>query len=84
VILDHHLMRSEEGAVWLDKLSTGTGKQVYCAADYMGQPRRLLEAERVQLYEEMPVPAGWHDDYAKGKVNFDRYMDQLRSRGLRG
>jgi predicted metallo-beta-lactamase superfamily hydrolase len=56
VILDHHLMRSKEGAIWLDKLSTTVGKKVYCAADFMNRPRRLLEAERGQLYEEMPVP----------------------------
>jgi predicted metallo-beta-lactamase superfamily hydrolase len=67
VILDHHLMRSEEGAVWLDELSATVGKKVYCAADFMGRPRRLLEAERAQLYEEMPVPHGWHDNYAKGR-----------------
>ncbi|MEA3241942.1 MAG: hypothetical protein U9Q19_00715, partial [Pseudomonadota bacterium] len=68
VILDHHLMRSEEGAIWLEELSAAVGKKVYCAADFMGRPRRLLEAERAQLYEEMPVPDTWHDDYAKGRV----------------
>jgi len=81
VILDHHLMRSGEGAVWLDMLSTTVGKKVYCAADYMGQPRRLLEAEREQLYEQMPVPEGWHDEYAKGRVNPDQYLNKLRYRG---
>ncbi len=69
VILDHHLMRSEEGADWLDTLTETVGKKVYCAADYMDLPRRLLEANRKQLYAQMPVPEGWHDDYAKGKVN---------------
>jgi hypothetical protein len=82
VILDHHLMRSREGAEWLDALSKSVGKQVYCAADYMRQPRRLLEAERERWYQEMPVPAGWHDDYAQDQVNLDRYIDQLRSQGL--
>jgi uncharacterized protein len=81
VILDHHLMRSEEGAVWLDTLSTTVGKKVYCAADYMGQPRRLLEAERVKLYERMPVPEGWHEEYAKGRANPDRYLNEVRDRG---
>jgi len=74
VILDHHLMRSEEGAVWLDELSATVGKKVYCAADFMGQPRWLLEAERVKLYEEMPVPSDWHDSYAKGTVDPDEYL----------
>ena len=64
VILDHHLMRSEEGAAWLDALSATAGKKVYCAADYMGLPRQLLEAQRAELYHQMPVSAGWHDAYA--------------------
>lgn len=75
VILDHHLMRSVEGAVWLDKLSRTVGKKVYCAADFMGRPRCLLEAERTQLYEEMPVPKNWHDNYAKGRVDPTDYLE---------
>jgi predicted metallo-beta-lactamase superfamily hydrolase len=81
VILDHHLMRSVEGAVWLDELSATAGKKVYCAADFMGRPRWLLEAERVQLYEEMPVPEGWHDDYAKGRVDTGGYFDAVPYQG---
>lgn len=77
IILDHHLMRGEEGAVWLDRLSETVGKRVYCAADYMGQPRRLLEAQRVKLYERMPVPEGWHEAYAQGRVNPDRYLSEV-------
>ena len=78
VILDHHLMRSNEGAVWLDKLSTATNKKVYCAADYMNQSRRLLEAERKQLYQQMPVPTGWYEAYAKGKACPAQYINKLR------
>lgn len=81
VILDHHLMRSREGAGWLEALSKTVGKQVYCAADYMRQPRRLLEAERQQWYQKIPVREGWHDEYAQGKVDVDRYLDQVRRRG---
>ncbi|MGD8619616.1 MAG: hypothetical protein PVH54_10585 [Gammaproteobacteria bacterium] len=81
VILDHHLMRSKEGAVWLDKLSAAVGRKVYCAADYMGRPRRLLEAERSQLYEEMPVPRGWHDNYARGRVDIADYFAAIRHHG---
>jgi predicted metallo-beta-lactamase superfamily hydrolase len=83
VILDHHLMRSMEGTVWLDKLSATVGKKVYCAADFMGQPKQLLEAERARLYEEMPVPEKWHDDYAKGQVDPDGYLDDRCCRGMR-
>ncbi len=78
VILDHHLMRSVEGEIWLDELSAAVGKKVYCAADFMGRPRQLLEAKRVQLYEKMPVPDGWHDDYAKGLVDPDEYLAENR------
>jgi hypothetical protein len=31
VILDYHLMRSEEGAVWLDELPAALGKRKYIA-----------------------------------------------------
>jgi len=75
VILDHHLMRCREGIDWLNALSTTVGKKVYCAADYMHQPRRLLEAERKQLYQQKPVPGSWHDEYAQGKVTIDSYID---------
>ena len=78
VILDHHLMRSVEGEVWLDELSAAVGKKVYCAADFMGRPRQLLEAKRAQLFEKMPVPDGWHDNYAKGLVNTGQYFETIR------
>jgi predicted metallo-beta-lactamase superfamily hydrolase len=78
VILDHHLMRSEEGGVWLDALSATVGKKVYSAADRMGRAALLLEAQRVRLYKEMPVPEGWHDDYAKGCVDPDSYWRSFR------
>jgi len=66
LILDHHLMRSCEGVKWLDRLLSETGCRALCAADFMGTPRCLLEAERKTLYDEIPVPLGWHQDYAKG------------------
>jgi uncharacterized protein len=52
VILDHHVMSSREGAGWLDALTKTADKQVYCAADYVRQPRRLLEAEKEQWYQK--------------------------------
>jgi predicted metallo-beta-lactamase superfamily hydrolase len=69
LILDHHLLRCEEGLSWLDRLSSETGRQVICAADFQGRPRCLLEARRVQLYEEMPVPDGWHEAYTRGEAD---------------
>jgi predicted metallo-beta-lactamase superfamily hydrolase len=73
LILDHHLLRDRQGAEWLDALSAEAGKRVYCAADFMGRKRLLFEAERAWLYETMPVPAGWHENYAKGLSNTDGY-----------
>ena len=75
LILDHHLLRCEEGLSWLDRLSSETGHQVVCAADFVRRPRCLLEAWRLQLYEEMPVPKGWHKAYACGKADTEAYQD---------
>ena len=73
LILDHHLMRDESGAEWVDKLSLETGNRVICGADFMRKSRMLLEARRRYLYEKMPVPEGWHGAYAGGKVGTDGY-----------
>ena len=78
LILDHHLLRSEEGLDWLQRLSSETGRQVTCAADYVGRPRCLLEAWRPQLYQEMPVPEGWHEAYACGQADTRRYQRYRR------
>lgn len=79
LIVDHHLLRCEEGLRWLDRLSSETGHRVMCAADYMERPPCLLEARREALYAEMPVPAGWHQDYARGETDtsgYRRYVDR--------
>ena len=80
LILDHHIMRCEDGVVWLKRLSCETGKSVVCAADFMKKPRLLLEAWRRQLYKDMPVPKNWHRDYARGKVNLEPYRNWRRYR----
>jgi predicted metallo-beta-lactamase superfamily hydrolase len=77
LILDHHLLRCEEGLSWLDRLSSETGHRVICAADFLERPRRLLEAQREQLYEEMPVPEGWHAAYARGDADTRCYRDYV-------
>jgi predicted metallo-beta-lactamase superfamily hydrolase len=77
LILDHHLLRSEEGFSWLERLSSETRHRVICAADYMEYPRRPLEASRTQLYEEMPVPETWHEAYAHGDADTSAYQDFL-------
>jgi predicted metallo-beta-lactamase superfamily hydrolase len=78
LILDHHLLRCEEGLSWLDWLSSETGHRVVCAADFVGQARCLLEARRLQLYEEMPVPGGWHEAYACGEADTEAYQSYRR------
>ena len=75
LILDHHLIRSHKGLKWLKHLSSETGKRVMCGADFMKKPRMLLEAKRQRLYKDMPVPEGWHELYAKGKVTPDDYWN---------
>lgn len=77
LILDHHLMRSNSGARWLDKLSSVTEHRVICAADFLGRHRTLLEAWRQRLYAEMPVPEGWHEAYACGEVDARPYRDWI-------
>ncbi|MEE4252927.1 MAG: hypothetical protein V2I50_02680 [Desulfuromusa sp.] len=74
LILDHHLMRDPQGLKWLDNLSVEAGKRVYCAADYMGRKRLLLEAERTQLYETMPVPPQWHEKYEQGLISAEEWL----------
>jgi predicted metallo-beta-lactamase superfamily hydrolase len=69
LILDHHLLRCEEGYSLLDELSSMTEHKIICAADFMGCSRCPLEAQRESFYQEMPVPSDWHKNYARGKVN---------------
>jgi hypothetical protein len=73
LILDHHLLRCERGVAWLEELGRSTGQQVLCAADFMGQPRLLLEAWREQLYRDQPVKRRWHRDYAQGRAGLEQY-----------
>ncbi len=74
LILDHHLMRDQQGPAWLEALSTKAGKQIYCAADFMNKKRLLLEAGRTKLYETMPVSKNWHELYANGLTNTSEYL----------
>jgi predicted metallo-beta-lactamase superfamily hydrolase len=50
LILDHHLMRSENGPAWIRDLGRGSGRPVVSAAEFMGWPNRLLEAGRRELW----------------------------------
>ncbi|MDY0190244.1 MAG: MBL fold metallo-hydrolase [Desulfuromonas sp.] len=74
LILDHHLMRDQQGPKWLDNLSAEVGKKVYCAADFMGKKYLLLEAERTELYATMPVPTHWHEEYAQELISAEEWL----------
>ncbi|MFO7956574.1 MAG: MBL fold metallo-hydrolase [Candidatus Brocadiia bacterium] len=66
LIMDHHLLRCPEGLRWIDDVAGQSPNRVMCAADFMGRPRRLLEAERERLYDRQPVPEDWHERYRRG------------------
>jgi len=64
----------ESGAlhlVWLDRISQAAGKKIYCAADFMSRPCRLLEARRTELYRNISVEENWHENYEKGRITID-------------
>ena len=71
LVVDHHLLRSAKGLDWLDGISQVAGKKIFCAADFMNKPRRLLEARRTEIYQEIPVENSWHDNYEKGRISLD-------------
>lgn len=75
LILDHHLLRSQRGIRWLERLNSKTANRVLCAADFMREKRRFLEVWRRRLHKELPVPETWHGDYARGIVDTKGYTD---------
>ena len=53
VVVDHHLLRSRGGEAWLDSISQQKEYQnICCAADFISNPRALLEADRKILYND--------------------------------
>lgn len=78
LIIDHHLLRSMEGAAWLKKLDRASPNIVQSAAEYMRQQPLYLEAWRGWLYEQLPVPDGWHEDYRMGRVDTADYETRGR------
>ncbi len=80
-ILDHHLLRSRDGVDILDMLRDETEGRVQCAADFMGRPRRFLEADRQALYARYPVDPDWHERYALGQASTEAYRNCEPGRG---
>lgn len=60
IMFEHHVLRSEN---WEDETKTvfqtsaKAGHEIVTAAEYLGEPLRLLESRRERLYEEDP-PSG--------------------------
>ena len=73
LIIDHHVLRSEEGIEWLEKLKHAAESKVFCAAEFMSREPIFLEAWRKELYEWLPVSEDWHEDYKERKVNVNHY-----------
>ena len=73
LIIDHHLLRNNEGYAYLKKIELESGRKVCCAADFMKKSPMLLEANRKLLYKEMPVPSDWHQKYSRGRVDTSKY-----------
>ena len=78
LIIDHHLLRCQEGLQWLRNLDREANNRIVCAADVMKHPPQLLEARRCELYQKMPVKDNWHNKYAAGKVGTRNYLLKAR------
>lgn len=63
VIVDHHLLRCNEGLAWLRrvrrKIKHHDGSTILTAAEYMGRPLLMLEAWRRTLYKVFPIDDNW-------------------------
>lgn len=73
LIVDHHVLRSQEGIGWLENLKKASSNKVYCAAGFMQRQPLFLEAWRKEMYEWLPVPDHWHEDYREGNVDVADY-----------
>ncbi|MFW5961466.1 MAG: hypothetical protein ACOCRV_00515 [bacterium] len=78
LIVDHHLLRSEAGLLYLRELNAKSKNKIISAADFMGIDPCLLEARREELYRRFPVPPDWHQRYEAGLVGTADYLLQAR------
>lgn len=59
LIVDHHIMREVDWSVFIRDaidLAQEKGVRLVSAAGYCGERENLLEARRVELYREFPIP----------------------------
>jgi predicted metallo-beta-lactamase superfamily hydrolase len=79
VIVDHHLTRDRAFADYLlpvRQSADNSGHQVLTAAEYLGQPNRLLEARREELYDTYPVQNDWFKRFAERDPEILADLDQ--------
>lgn len=79
LLMDHHLFRSEEGSLWVEELRQKTGRNILSAAETKDMPLQLLEAVRVSMYRDIPVPHEWHERFFLGKESLVPYIEQARN-----
>lgn len=80
LIVDHHLLRSEAGLIYLKELNDRSSNKIISAADFMGINPCLLEAKREELYKRFPVVDNWHQKYESGKISTKNYLSQARKK----
>jgi|SRR5690554_1159058 len=77
LIIDHHLLRSEEGIRWLESLKKGANNRIFSAAEYMRREPIYLEAWRDELYQWLPLREDeYNGKYIKEKTDFYDYRIQ--------
>jgi len=76
LIIDHHLLRSEEGVRWLEEIAYTSGQHVINAAEFMHKEPLYLEAWREDLYQWLPIPGDWHKSYEQGKVDLNPFWQR--------
>jgi hypothetical protein len=76
LIIDHHLLRSEEGDQWLEDLAYISGQHVINAAEFMHREPLYLEAWREDLYQWLPIPENWHKTYQRGEADLSTFWQR--------
>jgi len=79
VIIDHHPLRSRDGIAWFERLASNADGKISCGAEQMERTPVFLEADRELLYDLMPVPEGWHRDYADGRADTRPFVEMART-----
>ncbi len=75
-VLDHHLMRCDEGIEWLNSLKKRErGCRIFSAAGFMMEPLTMLEAWRRTLYRLLPVSNEWFMNHSLLKKSKRDYGD---------